>query len=288
MIATQSMDDTRLDPATRLGAVHLTVADLERALGFYQRVMGLQVQARVAGTAALSAGREALVVLHERPGARRVTGHSGLYHFAILTPSRVALAEALRNLIDTDTRLSGSDHLVSEALYLNDPDGNGIEIYRDRPREAWPVVDGHIQMAVDPLDYGDILAELDDSPGPWAGMRPETVLGHMHLHVADLSEAERFYRNSLGFDLMLRYGDAAAFLSSGGYHHHIGINTWAGVGAPPPPADATGLLHFTVFLANDNERDRLRRRLSAAGAAYEERPDGLFVRDPSGNGILFV
>jgi catechol 2,3-dioxygenase len=286
--ASSPVDEGVIHPATRLGAVHLTVADLERSLAFYQAVLGFQVQARGAGTADLGAGREALVVLTEEPGARPVRHHSGLYHFAILTPSRLALARVLRNLIATETRFGGSDHLVSEALYLSDPDGNGIEVYRDRPRSTWTYARGQLTMDTIPLDYPGILAELGADPTPWTGLEPGTVLGHMHLHVADLPGAVRFYRDTIGLGLMTTFGEAAAFLSAGGYHHHLGLNTWAGVGAPPPPPGSVGLRHFVVVLPSAAERDRLRQRLADARVAVEERVDGLFVRDPSQNGVLFV
>lgn len=278
----------KLHPATRLGAVHLTVADLDRSLAFYQRVLGFQVQAQESHYAELGAGREALVVLYEQPGARAVRNHTGLYHFAILTPSRVALAHSLLRLIETRTPIGGSDHLVSEAIYLSDPDGNGIEIYRDRPRSSWTYAHGEIRMDTIPLDYQGVLAELEGAEGDWNGLHPDTVLGHMHLHVARLEPAIEFYRDVIGFDFMAHYGGQAGFLSAGGYHHHLGLNTWAGVGAPPPPADAAGLRHWTVRLVDLDERARLIERLTTRGVAYAERADGLFVRDPSENGVLFV
>lgn len=286
--ASQNAHAESLHPATRLGYVHLTVSNLERSLEFYRQVLGMQVQARSGDTAELGAGRKAFLKLTELPGARRVRGHSGLYHFAILTPSRLALAQSLRRLIETHTPIGGGDHLVSEAIYLSDPDGNGIEVYRDRPRSTWQYANGQIKMDTLELDYRGILAELEDSDAPWAGLEPETVLGHMHLHVGDLAAAGRFYREVIGFDLMVNYGGSALFFSAGGYHHHLGVNTWAGVGAPPQPADAVGLRYFTVHLANEEERQRLLNRLAAHGAPYEERAEGLFVRDPAQNGMLFV
>jgi catechol 2,3-dioxygenase len=277
-----------LDAATRLGAVHVTVSDVERSIAWYKRVLGFQVHAQQNAIAELGAGRETLVVLHEQPGARPVRNRTGLYHFAILTPSRQALAEVLRNLVATDTPFGESDHFVSEALYLSDPDGNGIEVYRDRPRSAWRYANGQIVMGSQPLDHAAIFAELDANAGEWQGLRPETVLGHMHLHVAHLDRAIAFYRDVIGFALMATWQGAAGFLGAGGYHHHLGVNTWAGVGAPPPPPDAVGLRHWTVVLANAGERARLVERLERAGIEFEDRDDGLFVRDPSQNAILFV
>lgn len=277
-----------LDAATRLGAVHVTVSNLDRSVAWYQRVLGFKVHARQNAIAELGAGRETLVVLHEQPDARPVRNRTGLYHFAILTPSRQALAEVLRNLIATDTPFGESDHFVSEALYLSDPDGNGIEVYRDRPRSTWRYANGQIVMGSQPLDHAAIFAELDADTGEWQGLRPATVLGHMHLHVAYLDQAIAFYRDVIGFALMATWQGAAGFLGAGGYHHHLGVNTWAGVGAPPPPPDAAGLRYWTVILPNDQERARLVERLDRAGVAYEARESGLFARDPSQNAILFV
>jgi catechol 2,3-dioxygenase len=269
--------------------VHLTASDLARSLAFYQGALGFQLDRREGATAFLGAGRDDLLVLTERPGAIRVPRRSGLYHFAIRVPSRLALAGSLRNLIESDARQGGgADHLVSEALYLADPDGNGIEIYRDRPRSEWQYDNGVLRMATDPLDYSGILAELDGSPARWKGLHPDTVLGHMHLHVADLAQATHFYEKVLGFDLVISVGGTASFLSAGGYHHHLAVNTWNGVGVPPPPPDAVGLRYFVVQLPNPEEEAQLITRLEAAHVLFETRQEGLFVRDPSQNGLLFT
>jgi catechol 2,3-dioxygenase len=178
-----------------------------------------------------------------------------------------------------------ADHGVSEALYLGDPDGNGIEVYRDRPREKWPIVNGRLHMGADPLDLESILAE--DTAGDGRGLAATTVIGHVHLHVSRLEEAERFYTGILGFELMQRYGPSALFVSAGGYHHHIGLNTWAGVGAPPPPPGAIGLRHFVVRMASEPARADVAARLRSASVPFDMTPDGLLVHDPAGNGILF-
>jgi catechol 2,3-dioxygenase len=277
----------QLHPATQLGAVHLTVSNLDRAQGFYQDVLGFQVQEQASDTAHLGTGRAPLLVLTEVPGARHVANRSGLYHFAVLTPSRLALARSLRRMIEAGVSIGGGDHLVSEAIYLSDPDGNGIEVYRDRPRSTWKYEHGHIKMDTLPLDYRGILAELDGDQSTWTGLDPATVLGHMHLHVGDLAAAAKFYTDVVGFDLMVNYGGSALFFSAGGYHHHLGVNTWAGVGAPPPPPDSVGLRYYEIQLVNAQERSRLLDRLHAAGVIYEERDLDLFVRDPAQNGVLF-
>lgn len=283
----QAAERTRLHPATNIGAVALTVKQLDRSLQFYQQVLGFQVHSRQDGQATLGAGGADLVRLTELPSARQVTGHSGLYHFAVLTPSRVALAQVLRNLVQYQVPIGGSDHLVSEAIYLSDPDGNGIEVYRDRPRAEWQYENGLPVMGGLPLDYQGILRELNGATASWSGLEPTTVIGHMHLHVRDLAAAVRFYQEVIGFDLIMNW-KGAAFLSAGGYHHHLGVNTWAGVGIPPQPDDAVGLRHYEILLGGAEERIRLLDRLTQAGVAFTERADGLFVRDPSQNGILLI
>jgi catechol 2,3-dioxygenase len=276
-----------LHAETHIGAVQLTVADLARSIAFYTQVLGLQVQDRSDGQARLGVGGPHLVELVEMRGARQVRNHSGLYHFAILTPSRVVLAQVLQNLVQHRIQIGGSDHLVSEALYFSDPDGNGIEVYRDRPRHEWQYENGKPVLGGLPLDYQGILRELDNGAAPLQQLDPATIMGHMHLHVADLAAATDFYCNVVGFDLIMNW-HGAAFVSAGGYHHHLGLNTWAGVGAPPQPADAVGLRHFEIVLANAAERQRLIARLDQAGIRHESGSDGLFVRDPAQNGILFV
>jgi catechol 2,3-dioxygenase len=298
-----------IHPDARLGAVHLTVSDLDRSLKFYLPVLGFQVHERQNGVARLGAGLppvadprwpgaiapgtgggDDLLVLTEQPGAQRfIRGHSGLYHFAVLVPSRLELARSLRRMSEAQTPLDGfSDHLVSEAIYLPDPDGNGIEVYRDRPRSEWYDARGQFRMGSEPLDIRGILAELTARPEPADNLDPATVIGHIHLHVAHLAQAEQFYHGALGFDLMMRYGPTASFVSAGGYHHHIGFNTWAGVGAPPPPPDAVGLRHFEVRLPNDDALSRTVDRARAAGLGIEERAEGLLVRDPSQNAVMLT
>jgi len=276
-----------IHPNTSIGRVSLRVADLERSLGFYQRSLGFSLHDRANRRASLGAGGPDLLELVEDPGARQVRGTTGLYHFAVLVPSRTELALSLRNILETRTPVQGfADHLVSEAIYLPDPDGNGIEIYRDRPRDQWPREGGRLRMATDPLDLDGLLSELEGQNGSWSGLHSDTVIGHMHLHVRDIAEAEGFYRDVLGFDLVLRYGPSASFLSAGGYHHHIGVNTWAGMGAPAPPEDAVGLRWYEIRIPNRDELDRVADQARQAGYALEKRGEGLYLQDPSRNGIL--
>ena len=297
MISTQeNLFQSTIHPGASMGAVQLTVSDLARAVDFYRRVLGFQLHEQSDGQANLGAGRNTLLELVELPGARHVTHHSGLYHFAVLTPTRVALAKVLRSLVEHQIRIGGSDHLVSEALYLSDPDGNGIEVYRDRPRAEWQYEGNRIVMGGLPLDYQGILNELNENGGAsngalsngsaWSGLEPETIIGHMHLHVNDLAAATDFYTRIIGFDLMMEW-NGASFLAAGGYHHHLGVNTWAGVGAPPQPADAAGLRHYVVQLPEQPALDQLVQRLDANGVAHEPLDNGLFTRDPAQNGILF-
>ena len=231
-----------------IGQVGLDVSNLDRSVLFYRDVLGFQEMTRQGAVASLGpSGRRPLIALHERPNAiAKPRRSAGLYHFAILVPSRAALGRSLRRLTDRRWPLTGaSDHLVSEALYLDDPDGLGIEIYRDRPREAWPRQDGQLKMATDPLD----LQGVHDEPGAdtaWTGLDAGTTIGHVHLHVPHLDAAEAFYCGRIGFEPMVRGYPGALFVAAGGYHHHLGLNTWTGIGAPPPPEHAVGLRSFTI------------------------------------------
>ena len=231
-----------------IGQVSLTVSNLDRSLLFYQDVLGFAESQRDGQVSFLAPpGGRVLIELHERKDAiAKPRRSAGLFHFAILVPSRAALGRSLRRLAEKRWPISGAaDHLVSEALYLNDPDGLGIEIYRDLPRDSWRMNDGELAMATDPLD----LEAIHDEPGaetPWHGLEAGTVMGHVHLHVPHLDTAEAFYCGRIGFEPIVRRYPGALFVSAGGYHHHLGLNTWVGVGAPPPPENAAGLRSFTI------------------------------------------
>jgi catechol 2,3-dioxygenase len=230
----------------------------------------------------------AVVELFASPTAGpRPPGTTGLFHLAILVPGRAALARALARVAGAGWRLSGaSDHLVSEALYLNDPEGNGIEIYRDRPRSEWRYDGDDLRMSTLPLDLDDLISELGDSRSAGGGMEAGTRIGHVHLNVADLGDSEEFYGGVLDFDVTVRGYPGALFLSTGGYHHHIGVNTWAGPGASPSPEDSRGLVWFELEATDQVVMDELRGRLEGAGAEVEALPAGIRTRDPSGNGVL--
>jgi len=278
-------EKTRLAPETRLGAVELTVTDLDRSVGFYEDAIGLQEHRREDGSAALGAGGEDLLVLVERPDAVKAGRHAGLYHFALLHPSRLELARAAARLAATRTPIQGaSDHGISEAIYLPDPDGNGIELAADRPREEWPDL-SVMSGGPDPLDLGALLEPVaEEEPQP--SVDPATTIGHVHLHVGDLDAATRFYRDVVGFDVMTHL-PSAVFVAAGGYHHHVGFNTWRGPGVPPAPDNAVGLRHFTIVLKDVAELDALRARAGEAGVSVEDTLEGPLLRDPSGNALLF-
>ena len=277
-----------LAPQTHIGTVSLSVADLARSLTFYTDVLGLRLQDRVPDGATLGVDDTPLLVLSEKPGARHASRTTGLYHFAVLVPSRVDLARALARIAETRTPVQGfADHLVSEAIYLPDPDGHGIEIYRDRPRADWRRENGQIVMATDPLDLDDLLAELKDAPvGSDAyALASGTTIGHIHLHVSQLDSARRFYAETLGFDLVAAM-PSALFASAGGYHHHLGLNTWAGVGAPPAPADSARLEWYTIDLPDEAARDAVLARVRAAGQEPAAHPQGLRLEDPAGTAVV--
>jgi catechol 2,3-dioxygenase len=277
-----------LPAATMLGEVKLRVRNLAQLVTFYTDVIGLQVLNRDSHKAELTVdGKKPLLVLEELPNAITLPERSttGLYHFAILVPSRKQLGLSLRRLAEYGIRIGQADHLVSEALYLSDPEGNGIEIYRDRPRETWQFDGSNVKMASDPLDIPSILREAEDSP--WQGLPPETIMGHIHLHIGDLEKARKFYVDLLGWGMaadlsrMMR----ALFISAGGYHHHIGLYVWAGAGAPQPPANATGLDYFKVVLPSVADLDVVVARVRAAGVEIAEKDGAWVFSDPFGNEI---
>jgi catechol 2,3-dioxygenase len=282
-------EDASIDPGTSMGTVRLTVADLDAVRDFYRGAIGLTELSSENGTLRLGAGDRAIVELVGHPDAPpRPRGTSGLFHLAILVPGRPDLARALQRVAEAGWRLSGaSDHLVSEALYLSDPEGNGIELYRDRPRDRWPVRDGALQMDTLPLDLDGVLGELRREDAN-AGMPPGTRIGHVHLNVGDLTAAEAFYSGALGFDVTVRGYPGALFVSAGGYHHHLGLNTWAGEGAPPPPPGSRGLREFTIVLPSAESLAAEEDRLREAGFEPAREDDRVRAADPSGHGVVLT
>lgn len=278
----------RLPASMRLGAVHLQVADLERSLHYYQQVLGLRITAREDAVARLSPegdDRE-LIVLHERHGATPMPrrGRLGLFHFAILLPDRPSLGRFLAHLDSRGLRAGAGDHLVSEALYLHDPDGLGIEVYADRPQSLWQRIGGELMLATDAVDTDSLLAAAGSEP--WSGMPAGTVMGHVHLHVGDLADASEFFSERLGFDRMTWRYPGALFMGADGYHHHLGTNTWAGVGAAAPKETDARLLEWTIRLPTTADLSALASSLEQAGAPVDRmRDDELLTADPWGTAI---
>jgi catechol 2,3-dioxygenase len=280
--STETTSVAALPDTLRLGPVHLTISDLDGSIAFYERSLGLQVHARGGDTATMGAGAEDLVVLHGHPGAAAGGRHAGLYHFALLFPTREELARAVLRLAETRTRIEGAaDHGVSEAIYLRDPDDNGIELYADRPRSSWPAPRSsgeRVEIYTIALDMKSLLDTVaGEAPQEQAG--DGLVMGHVHLHVADIERGLRFYRDVLGFEVMVNLG-SAAFVSAGGYHHHLGFNVWLGKDVGPRPEATAGLRHWVMVLERPEEVRAVRDRVRAAGLVLEEREGGFLVRDP--------
>jgi catechol 2,3-dioxygenase len=279
-----------IDPRTMMGTVRLTVTDVSRSRSFYERALGLCASDLADGSVALGAvDGPALVELSgdssAQPLDRRATG---LFHLAVLVPSRLDLAFALARLSAAEWPLDGaSDHLVSEALYLSDPDGNGIEIYRDRSREQWRRENGELQMATLPLDLRGIADELSSASSPQRHAPAATRIGHTHLQVSELRDTEAFYAGVLGFDVVVRSYPGALFVSAGGYHHHLGLNTWHSRGSAAQPPGSVGLRSFEIVLPDQAALDAVLQRVSNAGlaSAQVQGRSSHHVRDPSGNAV---
>lgn len=269
----------RLPPSLRLGPVRLQVSHLDRSLEWYRQVLGLAEHAREGDSAWLGVdgAAEPLVVLEYRPGTVPVRAGSrlGLYHFAILVPDRPALGRLVRHLSAIGARAGASDHLVSEALYLEDPDGLGIEVYRDRPRAEWQRVGTELVMATNPLDLAGVVESARGEP--FTGLPAGTVMGHLHLHVGDLDRAGAFYSRALGFDRMVWRYPGALFLGAGGYHHHLGVNTWVR-GAPSADDRDAKLLEWTMVTP-----DATAALASVVEAGFEV--GGAVARDPWGTAV---
>lgn len=271
-----------------LGEVHLRVSELDRSVDFYTGVIGLQVIDRDAGIARLGAGTDVpLLVLHEHHGAKREARRSGLYHVAILYPTQEELARVAQRIRDAQAPIEGaSDHGTHEAIYLPDPDGNGLELAWDRAPELWPNYSDLEAIRPQPLDFGGLFNIVSGrEPVPEAD--PETRIGHVHLHVGDVADSLRFYRDRIGFNLIAQI-DTAAFVSAGGYHHHLAFNTWQGAGAPPASDDAIGLIYWTVELPTAGDLAAVEARLQAAGEKAQREADGVFTTDPWGNRLLLA
>jgi catechol 2,3-dioxygenase len=277
----------RLPDGTRAGAVRLQVADLARSLSFYRQVLGLRVVQHDAARAALAATEDdtPLVHLHQHPGAAPARrGQLGLYHFAILLPDRRSLGRFVRHLAELGVAAGAGDHLVSEAFYLSDPDGLGIEVYADRPRDSWQRIGRELMLATEPVDV-DALVQLAGSE-PWTGMPAGTTIGHVHLHVGALQQASDFYSEALGLDRMTWRYPGALFMGAGGYHHHLGTNTWAGAGARPPGDGDARLLEWSLEVPGTDDVRQVARSLGAAGVPMAQASDGsITAQDPWGTNV---
>jgi catechol 2,3-dioxygenase len=275
-------------PITFVSNVTVKVQDLNRSIAFYQKIVGFDILEKNNTTAELTAdGKTSILTLEQpdnvEPKQRRTTG---LYHFAILLPTRRDLANFVFHSIEVGLPLASSDHLVSEALYFSDPDGNGIEVYRDRDPAGWTWQDNQVEMAVDPLDFEDLLQAGEK--GRWQGLPKETVMGHIHLHVAEMENTKHFYEKGLGFETVSQFGNQALFISTGKYHHHIGLNTWNGVGAPQPSENSVGLQSYTISYPTKEAVHHTVQKLKAIGASVKEEENQAITKDPSGNKIIIT
>lgn len=276
-------------PITYVGEVGLKVLDLKRMVRFYKEIIGFEVMEESATSAVLGTGGKSLLKLEASHGlVPKNQRYAGLYHFAILLPDRTELGKILVHLHHNGIALGSSDHLVSEALYLNDPEGNGIEIYRDRPSEEWEWNGSQVLMAVDPIDAAGLVQAAEQSGDPFHGMPAGTVMGHIHLHVSELAEAEAFYVEGLGFEVVAAMGGQALFLADRKYHHHIGLNVWNGTGIPALPDHTAGLGYFTLILESEEKRKEIVGRLVSLGIQVAEHTEYAEVRDPSGNRIRLM
>lgn len=276
-------------PTTFIGNVIIKVGNLDRSIDFYTNILGFEILKRNDNEVKLTVdGKSSFLTLIEPDDvlAKR-RGTTGLYHFALLLPSKKDLANIVIHLSKHNVYFGASDHLVSEALYLQDPDGNEIEIYRDRDASKWTWSNDQVDMATIPLDFERLLKHATPNE-PWDKLPAKTVMGHIHLHVAELEETERFYVEGLGMDLVLRFGGQALFLSYGNYHHHVGVNTWNGVGAPRPPLNGVGLESYTLVFNDEEARAEVITSLKNIGAIVEEENGDYVSYDPSGNKIVLA
>jgi len=288
---TAATDTTRppLPDTLRLGRVHLTVSTLDGSIAFYERALGLRLHDRDGRVATMGAGAEDLLVLVEEPGAAPGGRHAGLYHYALRFDARRELARAVKRLASTQTRIeSASDHGVCESIYLRDPDDNGIELYADRPREQWPpsrIPGESVEIFTLALDTAELMREVDGEP-PRAQASAGVGVGHLHLHVGDVEQGLAFYRDVLGFEVMVNLG-SAALVSAGGYHHHLAFNVWLGSDVKPRPPGTAGLREWTVLLASREELAAVRTRVAAAGLEASADQGGFVVRDPWETPVAF-
>lgn len=298
-IQTAEKTEFSIHPNTRVAAVSLNVASLENQLEFYQQVMGFKLKWREGNQARLGSDGADLLHLVEQPDLKRYGRVTGLYHFAVLFPDRRELARAMGRLFVLKYPNYPTDHIMTKTTYLDDPEGNGIELYTESPEDGtWSLAngeyitrraDGSLSDGREPLDVKALLSHLKEDDRLDEAIAPQTRMGHIHLHVRNIQEAVDFYHGVIGFDVMgIAKAFRMAFVSAGGYHHHIGMNTWQGEGAPPPPADALGLRHFTVELPDQSALNEVIARVEKAGLPANQTEDGLLLYDPSQNGVILT
>ena len=296
---TENKTDFSIHPDTKVGSVSLTVANLDNQLAFYQQALRFQLHWRDGNQAGLGTSERELIHLVEQPGFKRYQRVTGLYHFAVLIPNRRELARVMARLFVLKYPNYPTDHIMTKTTYLDDPEGNGIELYCESPEDGtWSLKDGEyittrkdgsLSNGREALDVDELFSHLEEKPDINLPVPPETRMGHIHLHVRDLHEAVDFYHGVIGFDVMgvvdsVRMG----FVSAGGYHHHIGLNTWQGEGAPPPPPDALGLRYFTIELPNQKAYDEVVAQVDVAGLPSNQTEAGLLLLDPSQNGVVLT
>jgi catechol 2,3-dioxygenase len=281
-----SLDPPSCPADVIIASVTLTVSNLETCTNYYTSSIGLHLRERGPDIAILGTQHRDLLILQEDKSASRHQPATGLYHVAFLLPSRLALGRQLRHFAANGIPMQGmSDHLVSEALYLADPEGNGIEIYRDREREDWNWEKGEVDMTTLPMEVQNVLGEGTEAEigAPWEGIPAETIIGHIHLRVAELQQTEKFYRDILGLNVTTRSYPKALFFSRAGYHHHIGINIWNSANAPAPPEGSLGLHHFDFCTSSKAELNEIKSRASSAGVTTREEAGVTELSDPAGN-----
>ncbi|WAA10120.1 VOC family protein [Fervidibacillus albus] len=280
------MSEFHKDPNFYIGTVCLKVTNLKKSIAFYEQIVGFKILEKTDLMAKLTVdGKTPLVILEQPEGIERKSKRtSELYHFALFLPSRKDLAEFIRHLLSIGYPFGAADHLVSEALYLNDLDGNGIEVYVDRPSDRWKWKNGLVHMDTLELNGNDLLRESD---GPWTGLPKGTIMGHIHLHVSHLDEAKTFYTDGLGYHIVSIYPQAY-FFSTGGYHHHIAINTWQGVGVPAPPENSVGLKWYEIIFPNEKMMESQVEKLRQIGATVTKDGDYFVTEDPASNRIHLV
>ena len=273
-------------PTTFVGHVNIKVEDLERSLSFYEDIIGFSILEKTDKSAKLTTDGKTSILSIEQPDQviPKQARTTGLYHFAILLPEKKDLANFIAHLVKHNIQIGASDHLVSEAIYIQDPDGNGIEIYIDRHPSDWQWNGEEVVMASEPLNFDQLLTYVEQDK-PWERLPENTVMGHIHLHVADLVNTEKFYIEGLGFDVVSRFGQQALFISSGKYHHHIGLNTWNGIGAPQPAKNSVGLNYYTLVLPDEDAVQATIYRLENIGAKVTKEDGEIVTYDPSMNRI---